>query len=85
MAYCGMIDTCLNRKSSMAAESQIGSRAPSRSASPATYRMRLSKRVRLLASVDLPQPDSPARPMISPSATLNETPSSALTSPPRVR
>ena len=35
MAYCGMIDTDLNRNASIAAESMIGSDAPSRSTSPA--------------------------------------------------
>ena len=85
MAYCGMIDTALKRTSSIAAESMTGSGAPSRTTSPAMNRIRLSKWVRLFPSVDLPQPDSPARPMISPSTMPNVTPSRALTSPARVR
>ena len=37
---------------------------------PSTTRIRPSSRIRLLPSVVLPQPDSPAMPMISPSATV---------------
>jgi hypothetical protein len=33
-------------------------------------------------SVDLPQPDSPTRPSVSPGAIVSETPSSARTTPP---
>ena len=52
---------------------------------PPTCFMRPSRKIRLLPSVDLPQPDSPAKPMISPSAIEKLTPSTALTSPRNVR
>ena len=35
--------------------------------------------------MDLPQPDSPTMPRISPGLTENETPSTAFTTPPRVK
>jgi len=44
-----------------------------------------SRRIRLFPRVDLPQPDSPARPMISLSAIEKVAPSRALTSPANVR
>ena len=39
--------------------------------------IRPSRKTRLLPSVDFPQPDSPAKPMISPSAIEKLTPSTA--------
>ena len=36
-------------------------------------------RTRVRATVDLPEPDSPASPRVSPGAIVNETPSTALT------
>jgi len=42
--------------------SEIGSSLPSSSTWPPSWRMRTSMRTRLLPSVDLPQPDSPASP-----------------------
>ena len=36
-------------------------------------------RTRVRATVDLPEPDSPASPRVSPAAIVNETPSTALT------
>ena len=83
--YCGTSETRLKRKAFIASSSQIGSSAPSSSTRPSTYRMRVSRRIRLFPSVDLPQPDSPARPMISRSATSNVVPSTACTSPRSVR
>src|SRR5215218_10598963 len=85
MAYWGMIETSLNRKRFMAASSPIGSSLPSSSTVPSTWRMRPSRRIRLLPRVDLPQPDSPTSPTSSPSATPKVTPSRARTSPRRVR
>ncbi len=85
IAYCGMIETSLKRYSRIASPSAIGSSIPSRATRPPTWRIRPSIRTRLLPKVDLPHPDSPARPMISPSATATVTPSSAFTSPARVR
>jgi hypothetical protein len=69
----------------MSPSSQIGSSVPSSSTRPSTYRMRPSSRIRLLPSVDLPQPDSPASPMISPSPIAKVTSSTAFTSPRRLR
>ena len=69
---------CLNRNLFIARTSSIGSSSSSSRTRPVTRRMRPSSRIRLLPSVDFPQPDSPARPMISPSATENVTPSSCL-------
>ncbi len=83
--YCGMIDTSLKRRAFMARSSPIGSSAPSRTAVPPTWRIRPSSRMRLLPSVVFPQPDSPARPMISPSSSPKVTPSRARTSPRMVR
>ena len=85
IAYCGTSDTSLNRNGFMASVSEIGSSRPSSSTLPSTYRIRPSRRIRLLPSVDLPQPDSPASPMISPSPIPKVTPSSAFTSPASVR
>src|SRR5215204_1009271 len=85
MAYWGMIETSLNRKPFIRSLSQMGSSLPSSSTVPSTWRMRPSRRIRLLPRVDLPQPDSPASPTSSPSATVKLTPSRALTSPRRVR
>ena len=81
IAYCGTIETFRKRNSFIALLSSIGSSTPSSSTVPSTYRMRPSSRIRLLPSVVFPQPDSPAMPMISPSATSKLTPSSARTSP----
>ena len=85
MAYCGTIDTFSKRKTFIARSSAIGSSTPSSETVPPMCCMRPSRRIRLLPSVVFPQPDSPARPMISPSATEKVTPSSARTSPLSVR
>ena len=84
MAYWGTTEMVWKRCLSMAALSEMGSSVPSSSTLPATWRMRPSRRMRLFPSVVLPQPDSPARPMISPSAMSKLTPSRAWTSPARV-
>ena len=85
IAYCGTIETCLKRNSFIPRSFARGSTRPSSVTLPPMWRIRPSSRMRLLPSVDLPQPDSPARPMISPSEMSNVTPSSALTSPRSVR
>src|SRR5215218_3091820 len=85
MAYWGMIETSLKRKPFIRSGSAMGSSLPSSSTVPPTWRMRPSRRIRLLPRVDLPQPDSPARPTSSPSATPKLTPSRAWTWPRRVR
>ena len=81
MAYCGMMEIFLNRKSFIFSMSQMGSSSPSRVTRPSTNLMGGVRRIRLLPSVVFPQPDSPASPMISPSAMLKVALSSALTSP----
>ena len=40
----------------------------------------VSRRI-AIATVDLPEPDSPTRPSVSPSATVKPTPLTAITSP----
>jgi hypothetical protein len=80
-----MSDTAVNRNRRIASSSPIGSVEPSSSTAPPAWRIRLSSLIRLLPNVDFPQPDSPASPMISPSATAKLAPSSAFTSPRRVR
>ena len=85
MAYWGTTETSRSRCRFMALKSAIGRFTPSSSTVPPTCFIRPSRKTRLLPSVDLPQPDSPARPMISPSAMEKLTPSTALTSPRSVR
>jgi hypothetical protein len=85
IAYWGMTVTSLNRNSFMPSSSQMGKLLPSRVTLPATYFILPSRRIRLFPRVDLPQPDSPARPMISLSAIEKVAPSRALTSPANVR
>ena len=81
IAYWGTIEMLLNRYWFIALESSIGSSSPSSSTRPSMCCMRLSIRIRLFPSVDFPQPDSPARPMISPSSIPKVTPSTHWTSP----
>lgn len=83
--YCGTSDIRWKRKAFMARSSAIGTSSPSRVTVPPACRIRPSRRMRDLPSVVLPQPDSPASPRISPSARSKLTPSSARTSPRRVR
>ena len=85
IAYCGTIETSRKRYSFIARSFSIGMRTPSSVTVPSTTRIRLSSRMRLFPRVVFPQPDSPAIPMISRSATPNVTPSSAFTSPRSVR
>ena len=84
MAYCGMIETARKRKWFMARLSEMGRGRPSSSTVPPVTFIRPSMKIKLLPRVDLPQPDSPARPMISPSAMLRLTRSTACTSPRRL-
>ena len=84
MAYCGTMEILWKRKLSIFSMSAIGRSSPSSVTRPSTYFSGGVRRMRLCASVVLPQPDSPANPMISPSAMTNVAPSSALTSPLRV-
>src|SRR5215207_3421292 len=52
--------------------------------SPLKYALPLvgvSRRISSLASVDLPHPDSPTMPSVSPLCSWNDTPSTALTAP----
>ena len=79
--YCGTIETSLKRNAFIFASFAIGSSRPSSSTRPRTCLMRESMRIRLFPRLDLPHPDSPARPMISPSAISNVAPSTAFTSP----
>ncbi|MBA7551736.1 hypothetical protein ES705_44284 [subsurface metagenome] len=84
MAYCGMVEIFLNLKLFIFFMSQTGNSSLSSFTLPPTNLIGGFKRIRLLPSVDFPQPDSPASPMISPSLTVNVAPSNALTSPLRV-
>ena len=69
----------------MARLSEIGRGLPSSSTWPPTCFIRPSMKIKLFPSVDFPHPDSPARPIISPSAMEKLTPSTAWTSPRIVR
>ena len=84
MAYCGMMETCRSRKWFIARVSEMGRGLPSSSTFPPVTFMRPSMKIKLLPRVDLPQPDSPAKPMISPSPIERLTPSTACTSPRRL-
>ena len=68
IAYWGMIEIFLKRTSFIRARSAIGNSCPSNITRPAMCFIGGTK-IRLWPKVVFPQPDSPARPMISPSAT----------------
>ena len=58
--------------------------SPSRRMSPVIFAVRGSSRSTLIATVDFPEPDSPATPRVSPGLRVRSTPRTAGTSPPRV-
>ncbi len=59
--------------------------SPSSSTSPVTVADFGSSRSTLIATVDLPDPDSPAMPSVSPARNVRSTSRPAGTSPPAVR
>jgi hypothetical protein len=63
----------------------VSTSSPSSSTSPVTAVPCGSSRSSAPASVDLPQPDSPARPSVSPAASSRSTPRTAGSGPAAVR
>ncbi len=70
----------------MSASLMVSSDLPLKSASPPSILpggIGIS-RISVIAETDLPEPDSPTTPSVSPLSRSNETPSTALTTPSRV-
>jgi hypothetical protein len=83
---CGISDISVHRLRRNAASSRASTSSPFSRTDPPTIRPggEVSRRT-AIAAVDLPDPDSPTRPSVSPRATENDTPFTAITSPPCVR
>ena len=84
MAPWKMIEMSFQRTLLMPYSVRLARFLPSNRISPETMRPFSGSSLRMArAAVVLPQPDSPARPRLLPSATMKLTPSTALTSPSR--
>ena len=79
------IEAPAHRTARSAPHFMVCTSSPSNSTRPVTFAEGGCSRRIVAASVDLPQPDSPATPTTSPAATDSETPRTAGTSPPESR